>query len=302
MQKILEALKAILPEEQVKEISSAVQEYLAEAKTELEAEYNAKLEEGYGELSKEMKAAEKTAYEGYQEAWGMISELRNRIETQKVEFEKALEEGYEEAYAMIQKEKSQNENISSDLYEEYDKRLAEMKEYIVEKVDEFLKFKGGEIYEQARRDVLNDPRMAEHKVALEKIIDITSDYLSDEDFALATSSRLEEATRQLEQLKAEKRILEGRTVRLGTENQKLNEQVRQAAELISESRKNLVVTERNERSEKGKNSSGRGRLVTEGIIGEHTEAPAAPSKDEEMINEESLAYQMQVLSGLRRSD
>ena len=89
MQKILEALKAILPEEQVKEISSAVQEYLAEAKTELEAEYNAKLEEGYGELSKEMKAAEKTAYEGYQEAWGMISELRNRIETQKVEFEKA---------------------------------------------------------------------------------------------------------------------------------------------------------------------------------------------------------------------
>ena len=302
MQKILEALKAILPEEQVKEISSAVQEYLAEAKTELEAEYNAKLEEGYGELSKEMKAAEKTAYEGYQEAWGMISELRNRIETQKVEFEKALEEGYEEAYAMIQKEKSQNENISSDLYEEYDKRLAEMKEYIVEKVDEFLKFKGGEIYEQARRDVLNDPRMAEHKVALEKIIDITSDYLSDEDFALATSSRLEEATRQLEQLKAEKRILEGRTVRLGTENQKLNEQVRQAAELISESRKNLVVTERNERSEKGKNASGRGRLVTEGIIGEHAEAPAAPSKDEEMINEESLAYQMQVLSGLRRSD
>lgn len=304
MDKILEALKSLLPEEQVKELSSAVAEYLTEAKGDLEGEYNSKLEEAYAELSKEMKEAEETAYAGYQEAWGMIQDLRNRLEAQREEFESALEEGYEEAYAMIQKEKAKNENISAELYEEYDKRLAEMKEYMVEKVDEFLKFKGAEIYEQARRDVLNDPRMAEHKVALEKIVDITAEYLSDEDFALATSSKLEEANRVIESLKAEKRILEGRHVRLSTENQKLNEQVRQATEVINEARQQTVVTERKEREELGKNASGRGRIVTEEIIAEHTnDVPASKDNDSvDRIDESTFEHQMLVLSGLRKAD
>jgi len=52
------------------------------------------------------------------------------------------------------------------MYEEYDNKLNQMKSYIVDKVDEFLQLKGSEIYEQARRDVLSDPRLAEHKVNL----------------------------------------------------------------------------------------------------------------------------------------
>lgn len=300
MDKILEVLKGLLPEEQVKELSSAVEGYLNGAKGDLEAEYTTKLEEAFAELSKELKEAEKTAYAGYQEAWGMIQELRNRMETQKEEFEAALIEGYEEAYAVIEKEKSKNDNISAELYEEYDKRLAEMKEYIVEKVDEFLKFKGSEIYEQARRDVLNDPRMAEHKVALEKIVDITADYLSDEDFALATSSKLEEAHKALDAVRGEKRILEGRNVRLSTENQKLSEQVRQAAEVINEARQQTVTTERKERVDTGKNASGRGSLVTEGIIPEHRSE--TPKEEAPEINETSdELQQMLVLSGLRAS-
>jgi hypothetical protein len=43
------------------------------------------------------------------------------------------------------------------LYDQYDDKLLEMKAYIVEKVDQFLKYKGAEIYEQARRDILPTP-------------------------------------------------------------------------------------------------------------------------------------------------
>ena len=74
-----------------------------------------------------------------------------------------------------------------------------MKEYIVDKVDAFLQYKGGELYEQARRDVLNDPAMAEHKVALDRIVDTVSEYISDEEYTLATSSKLEEAKKSIAQ-------------------------------------------------------------------------------------------------------
>jgi hypothetical protein len=148
-QKIKEALEKLLPEDQLSEVVSAIEEMLAEAKTSLEEEYNSKLEEAYSELSKELKDAESTAESGYAEAYSIISELRNRLEVQSEEYEAALEEGYEEAYEMLKEERSKNKNIEVSLYEEYDNKLAEMKDYIVDKVDQFLQFKGSEIYEQA---------------------------------------------------------------------------------------------------------------------------------------------------------
>jgi hypothetical protein len=56
-----------------------------------------------------------------------------------------------------------------------------------------------------KRDILNDPRMAEHKVALDKIVEVTSQYLSDEDFNGATSSKLEEALKSVEEMKGQLR-------------------------------------------------------------------------------------------------
>jgi len=295
--KIQEALEKLLPEDQVSEVASAIEEMLKEAKTELETEFNNKLEEAYAELSKELKDAETVAEKGYTEAYSIISELRNRLEVQSEEYEAALEEGYEEAYQMLKEERSKNGNLEVSLYEEYDKKLAEMKEYIVDKVDQFLQFKGSEIYEQAKHDIMNDPRMAEHKSAFDKIVDITSDYLSDEDYAAASGAKLEESKKAIDDLKGQIKLLEARSIRLSTENTKLNEAVRAAHNVITEqkevavvAKKTGIVNEQNERVEKSKNVSGRGQLVAgEAIIAEN-------ASDTSDFND------LQVLAGVKRTN
>ena len=225
MDKIINSLKKILPEDQVSEVASAVSEMLAEARSQMESEYN-----------------------------------------------KTLEEGYEEAYQMLLAERNAKSNVESDLYEEYDKKLADMKEYIVDKIDEFLQVKGTEIYENAKRDLLSDPRMVEHKVALDKIVGIASDYLTEDEAFFATSSKLDEAKKSVEELRGQLRIMEARNIRLSTENTKLNESVRRASNIISESRnsaaeskKAKVVTEQKERIVKSRSASGKGQLVTENV-------------------------------------
>jgi hypothetical protein len=278
MNKINEALSKLLPEDQVKDVTSVIEEMLAEAKTELDKEYNEKLEEAYSELSNELKESEQTAEEGYNEAYSIISELRNRLEVQGKEYEVALEEGYEEAYQMLVEERNKNKNIEVTLYEEYDKKLAEMKDYIVDKVDQFLQQKGQEIYEQAKQDIMNDPRFVEHKATLEKIVDITNDYISDEDYAAASSAKLEEAKKSIDDLKGQVKLLEARSIRLSTENTKLNENLREKENVLTEQaskfekvKKNKVKEEMNERVEKSENVSGRGQVVSgESIIAENT--------------------------------
>jgi hypothetical protein len=280
MDKILEALKKLLPEESVKEVASAVDEMLTEAKKELEAEFNTKLEEAYAELSGELKAAEKTAEKGYQEAYAIINDLRNRLEVQREEFETTLEEGFEEAYQMILSERAKNSSIEVDIYDEYDNKLNEMKDYIVEKIDQFLQFKGTEIYEQAKRDVLNDPRMAEHKVALDKIVEIAAGYLSDEDYAFATSTKLADAEKKLEEMTAQIKMMEARNINLSRQNTKLSESVRHHQELVTESRQ----SEKKERAQKATKVSGRGKLVEDDqtkVISEHHNGPRNNVADQE---------------------
>lgn len=272
--KIFESLKKMLPENEVKEVSSVISEMIENAKDEMEKEYNKNLEEAYAQLSGELASAEKTAYEGYQEAYEIINDLRTRLEVQKQEFDSQLEEGYEEAYQMLLAERNSKGQVEVDLYEEYDQKLAEMKAYIVEKVDQFLQYKGAEIYEQAKRDLVNDPRILEHKVALDKIVNITSDYLSDEDKNFASASKLEEASKAIEELRGQLRIMEARNIRLSTDNTRLTESVRRAsANVITESAKTAmapakkakVLTEQKERTLKVKNASGRGHVDTENV-------------------------------------
>ena len=299
MEKIVEALKKLLPENEVNEVANAVGEILEQAKEKLEAEYNQKLEEAYAELTGELAEAEKIAEQGYEEAYAIIGDLRNRLEIQGQEYKDALEEGYEEAYQMLKAERAKNENLEVEMYEEYDQKLAEMKEYIVDKVDQFLQLKGHEIYEQARRDVLADPRLAEHKVALDKIVNIATGYMSDEDFGGMNNERLEEASREIEALKGQMRILEARNIRISTENTKLNEAVRQAQDLITESRKvvskekkSAILAEQKERVEKAKNVSGRGTVSSDNVvISEHNNASAGNSDMDQLL----------VLSGLKQT-
>jgi len=299
MDKIVEALKNLLPENEVNEVANAVGEILEQAKEKLEAEYNQKLEEAYAELTGELAEAEKIAEQGYEEAYAIIGDLRNRLEIQGQEYKDALEEGYEEAYQMLKAERAKNENLEVEMYEEYDQKLAEMKEYIVDKVDQFLQLKGHEIYEQARRDVLADPRLAEHKVALDKIVNIATGYMSDEDFGGVNNEKIEEASREIEALKGQMRILEARNIRISTENTKLNEAVRQAQDLITESRKvvskekkSAVLAEQKERVEKAKNVSGRGTVSSDNVvISEHNNASAGNSDMDQLL----------VLSGLKQT-
>jgi hypothetical protein len=300
MDKITESLKSLIPQDQLNEVASAVKEMLSTAKEEMEKEYNSNLEEAYKQLTTDLEKAEKTAYHGYQEAYEIITDLRNRLESQKDEFDKALEEGYEEAYQMLLTERNKNKDIETTLYEEYDAKLAEMKEYIVEKVDQFLQQKGTEIYEQAKKDILSDPSLVEHKVVLGKIVDITSDYIKNEDVSFVTNNKINEAAKQVEELRSQLRILEARSIRLSTENTKLNETVKKFNNMVNESKvavpavkskKAQVISEQNERVEKVKNASGRGHIDTENVqvIAEYNAGNGA--------NNELL-----VLSGVKKSN
>ena len=296
MDKILEALKKMLPENQINEVADAIKGMLKQAKVDVEKEYNSRLEEAYSELAKELTEAEKTAENGYEEAYRIIGDLRGRLDIQGQEYQSALEEGYEEAYQMLKSEREKGGKIEVDMYEEYDNKLNQMKSYIVDKVDEFLQLKGSEIYEQARRDVLSDPRLAEHKVTLDKIINITSDYISDDNMNAISGKKLEEAQKTLDEQKGQIKILEARSIRLSTENTKLNESVRYAQDVISEqkkfavnSRKENMISEQKERTQKAKNVTGRGQTSTEEIV---TENAHTPSHDME---------QLLILSGVKKA-
>ena len=246
---VLETLKKLLPEDQVKEFVPAVEAMLAEARDEIEAEYQKNLEEAYAQLAQEKTEAEGVAEQGYQEAYSIIQDLRGRLETQQAEFDSALEEGYEEAYQALLAERSKKENIEVEIYEEYDKKLAEMKEYMVDKIDEFFKHKTAELRNEVRREVMNDPSVAEHKVALDKVVNILTDYITDDQYQLANNNKLEQAVQMLDDLRNQKRILEARNVNLARENKKINEHYRVLAEQVKTSEQTLTEA-RKEKIEK----------------------------------------------------
>lgn len=308
MDKITEALSKFLPADNLKEVSEAVAEMLEQAKQELEAEFNKNLEEAYEELASENQKAEEVAEEGYRQAWDVISELRNRIDVLRAEYSDALEEGYSEAYQAIVEEKQKNTNIETELYEEYEKRFEESKSYIVDKVDAFLKTKGKEIYEMAKRDIMSDPAMVEHKIVLENIVETISDYISDEDRVLATSSKLESMKKSLDESSSRIRMLEAKNIKLSSDNNKLNESIKQATELISESNKQVVTESRKARVEKAKNVTGRGDIVVENtkVIGENEPTVSVSNKTDNVYTESAISpemlYQMQVLAGTKSSN
>jgi hypothetical protein len=302
MDKILEALSTMLPEDQLTEVSSELNKMLEESKKELEAEFQTNLEEAYEKMTAELAEAEKTAYEGYQQALAVITDQENRRDAMKEEFEKMLEEQYEDAYKMVLEERGKNDSIESTMYEEYDGKLNDMKNYVVDKLDEFLQQKGKEIYEQARRDIVNDPRMAEHKVALDKISEVVQDFISEEELTFSTSKKLDEARGELDKLRSQVRIMEGRNIRISTENTKMQEQLGEAAQVLKEYRETAqeeeVLTEQKERAKKAAKASGRGHTVTDDkLIAEFSEPEVAEEPDDEpksMLNEEQLK-----LAGLR---
>ncbi|MEI7817879.1 MAG: hypothetical protein WCI45_11900, partial [Desulfuromonadales bacterium] len=159
-------------------------------------------------------------------------------------------------------------------------------------------------YESARREIINDPRTSEQKVVLDRVVECVSDYISDADFTSAVNSKLSSADKKIEELKGQTKILEARNIRLSTENNKLNEAVREAKQVITES----VKEEKQERAQKAKNAQGRGRTVNDPeLVAEWSNNKTAEKKDNvdttlvESLDPEFL-YQMQVLAGTKASE
>jgi len=301
---IMQALAGLLPEDVQKDVIAAVSTFVENVRAELEQEYNVRLEEAYKIVAQEKAQVEKVAEQGYAEAYQIICDLRDRLEIQREEFEHALGEGYEEAYQMLVQERQKNEHLEVDLYEQYDQKVREIREFFVEKLDLFLSQKGEEFYEQAKRDVLGDPTFAEHKLALDKILEVASGYMSDEDYHFATSSKLEELSRNLEEMRGQQRILEAKNMRLATENNRLNEAVRQQAEVLTEATR----TEKNERQRKARIVEGRGKRVVERdrleVIAEHRNATVTNDDegDDDIALIESVGDQIENWNKLAGTD
>jgi hypothetical protein len=304
MEKIVEALTKLLPEDAVADVTEAVKTELEGAKQAYEQEYNSKLEEAYAELSGELKNAEETAIQGYKEAYAIIQDLRGRLETQQKEFESSMEEGYEEAYQMLLAERGKNENLEVEMYEQFNTKLQEMKEYMVDKVDQFLQYKGTEIYEAARVEVEKDPRVVEQKIALEKVAECVADFIGDGATSVSSNAKLEETNKAVETLKSQVKILEARNIRLSADNTKLNEAIRETQKVITES----VRVEKKERVEKAKNVQGRGRAVNDPeLVAEWKNNKVAEKKtdvDTTLVEslDPDLLRQMQVLAGTKNND
>lgn len=127
------------------------------------------LEQENAALRQQIQEAENIAQQGYQEAWEIISDLRNRLEQYQAQGQVELEKKFAEAAELCQEEQNYvgklhkelaeaNQKVRSyearltrlsavpvdaddlevRLYEEYDKKLQEMKQYFVDKVDPYL--------------------------------------------------------------------------------------------------------------------------------------------------------------------
>lgn len=300
MEKLLQALQKLLKPEEVNEVANAVKAMMAESETQIRAEYEKRLEEAYENVAEEAAKVEEVAKVGYQQAYDIIMAQQKQIEEQREEFENAIDEGFEEAFKDLEAEKAKNQQLEVELYEEFDKKLKEMRDYMVNKVDQFLTLQEAELYEAAKRDVMDDPRLVEHKVAMDKIVGIIADQLSDEDLSGATSRKLDEAYKMIEDLRGQMKIVEARNSRLSVNNTKLTEEVRAAKAVINESK----THERKERAGKKENVSGRGqRDLGERILSEYVNPEAAQNKrDRQDLNESSDLNDLLVLSGVPMND
>lgn len=303
-EKIMESLSGLLPEETQGQVASAVSSILEDLHKEYEESYNEKLKEAYAEMAEENENNVKKAVESYEKAYEIISDLRNRLEVQKEELDEAYTQEYEEAYQMLVEERNKNEELESRLYEEYDARLNDIKEYMVDKVDQFLAQQGEKFYEMAKQEVLNDPAILEHKVAFDKIVDVVGDYISDEEMIFNTSSKVNGLNDQVEKLSKEKRLLEAKVIRLESDNNKLNEVAGEAQKLLQEQ----VLNEEKEWVKRSRNAEGRGEVAEEDrqvLLGEYASKEAGAKNVNEHSNYQesnTIVEQWQQLAGMNHEE
>ena len=251
--KVLEALGNLVPEQDRAKIEAVVEEYLKETTEKLEAEYNANLDEAYKTVAAEKANDEKVAYQGYNEALEIITDFKNRLESQREEFEAQLDESYSQSREMVLAERKAKEELEVELWKRYENKVNEEAEALTDKIDKYLEFHEAELREMIKTEVLSDPYMLEHKLAWDKVLTLASDWLSDEDYSSASNKKIDELKRQVNESANRNQMLEAKVNKLALERDKLHEQVRAKEAVITE-------TTENGRQESKKTVQGKGVL------------------------------------------
>lgn len=307
MDNLLEALKkTALSEEQVNEVQKAVKNMIAEAakkiESEKEGEFTAKLQEAYDKAAGEIAANESKTEEGYRQAYAIIEDLKLRLEQQKEELETKAEQGYQQAWDMLQAEQAKNGEIEAKVQNEANENVKRMRDFMIDKLDQYLKLHKAEIYDEARREILNDPKMVEHRVAIERMAEVMSDYMGFEEVAGVGSRKLSEAVSQIEDLQSKMKILEKKNHNLSQQRETL---VRDLTEARKEKEKLITEgaqTERKNRQNVSGNVSGRGQRTLPGSREEVLKEHQGVEVNNQEVDASEIVNEMLVLSGIKIED
>jgi len=252
---ILEALAGLVPDVEREKVNGLVTSLVSD----MEAGYEARLEEAKAEMEKTRASDWETAKKGYAQAQEIIEDLRQRLALQSEEHKTMMKEEFKKAYDEILAERQKNTDLEARLYDQYNARLKEGQEYMVDKLDAFLADMGEEYYEAAKAEVLNDPCLAEHRVAFDKVLEIASRFVTEEDSLLNTQSKVEELGRKLELAEAAKQRAESKAMRFMTENHQMQQFLKETKAIIEQN----VLNEQNERLSNASKVEGRGKAVVE---------------------------------------
>ena len=281
--RVLEVLSDLVSNESQEAVTLAVtsllDETVAELKANYEEEYNARLEEAYAAIVDERRADRQVAIEGYQQAYSVITDLRNRLKAQETEMNSTLEEEYGKAYEKFVEEQKKHEQEIQEMYEHFNQKSQDIQSYIIDKVDEFLGEMGQEYYESVKSEAVKDPAVNKDKLAFQKILEVAAKYLTEDD--LESNQDNKEMQQQIESLELSKKQLESRNMKLLTENQKMQSYLKDTKVLLEQ----YAAQEKNERLDEASKVEGQGLASVEPkrevVIGEQTEV----NKEETTKNE-----------------
>ncbi len=180
--------------------------YKAQLRAEMEAEYNAKLEEAYQTLSAEMKTLK-------DELEAQYESKKQQLDGMGAEYEAHVKQEREE----LGDYESKLSTLEVQLYEEYDKKLKDAREWIVDKVDQYLEFEWEKLLEEGQEEYA--ARLAEWR-KVKPAGDMVAEAVGGE------------PAETNEYLRQERRKVEARAMRLSVENAKLTECVKAQAKLL----------------------------------------------------------------------
>lgn len=299
--KIMESFKGMIPEEQTSAVEEAINEFVQDTEAKIKKEYEKTLEESYKdwdtqlketreEAKKKLEETEKTAYDGYEEAKKLVEEKEEQIRKQKEEFENFLQEQYAEAKKMIDEEKGRNDKIEQELFESYTQQVQDIKEDLVNKIDEFLGDKIEEISESVKKELRNSPEVLEDKVAFERIKEIVASSLTPEVISNTASQKVDELEESISKLQSEVKALKAKNLRLATENQNYEKKLITENNQDDEETKREEIrkeTERRVAERIAENAEGHGKVINEtDLIKEN----AVDEKNTKKVEENILGY------------